>query len=165
MVEGSRCSPQQKAAIGTVNIPGFRELFLVTMKPGPHTTKTRPSSRFKLMLEDLACESYLNSRDTFTFLLTRLQIIRLHHQVIMLMYPETKRLLQGSVGQIIKIGNLLCSLFWIHITQELHHLNWNWLCVVHFALEHRHIPHGDWDWWESATALWRRGAVGSLALI
>lgn len=53
----------------------------------------------------------------------------------------TWRLLQGSAGQIIEIGNLLCSLFWIRITQELHHLNWIWLCVVHFVLKHRHIPH------------------------
>lgn len=81
----------------------------------------------------------------------------------LLLHPETKRLLQGSVGQIIKIVNLLCGLFWVHITQDLHHLNWNWLCVVHIVLEHRHIPHGDWDRWEATTALRKRGAAGTAA--
>lgn len=38
-----------------------------------------------------------------------------------------------------------------------------YVCVVHFVLKHRHIPHGDWDWWEATMALRRRGAVGSTA--
>lgn len=102
--------------------------------------------------------SYLNSRPRFTLILTRWCIVCYHSYCI---YPETKRLLQGSAGQIIEIGNLLCSLFWIHIIQELHHLNWNWLCVVRFVLMHRHLPHGDWDWWEATMALRRRGAAGN----
>lgn len=109
--------------------------------------------------------SHLNSRPRFTLIHTRLYsgiiLTRLHH---LCYHAQTKRLLQGSVGQIIEIDNLLCSLFWIHITQELHHLNWNWLCVVHFVLKHRYISHtGTGDWWEATTALRRRGASGSAA--
>ncbi len=33
----------------------------------------------------------------------------------------------------------------------------------YFVLKHRHIPHGDWGWWEATTALRRRGAAGSTA--
>lgn len=51
----------------------------------------------------------------------------------------------------------------MHITHELHHLNWNWLCVADFVVKHRPIPHGTWDRWEATTALRRREATGNTA--
>lgn len=34
---------------------------------------------------------------------------------------------------------------WLHITQELHHLNWNWLCEVDLVLKHGRIHQGSRD--------------------
>lgn len=35
--------------------------------------------------------------------------------------------------------------------------------MVHFVPGRRHIPYGDWHWWESTMALWSRGAAESIA--
>lgn len=37
------------------------------------------------------------------------------------------------------------AILWLHITQELHHLNWNWLCEVELVLKHRRIRRGSRD--------------------
>lgn len=71
--------------------------------------------------------------------------IKRFHYVITFLHSGSERLLRGSTGQIIEIGSPLYGILWLHISQELHHLNWNWLCEVDLVLKHREIQQGSRD--------------------